>query len=200
MKPLSLALLGLIAAASLGIVSGATVSFSSGMSFTTFQAADGSPLNKGYLHAGYYTGDPVGLNSADLRDNFVPWASFGTDSGAAGFFGNADFPVTPVAGAGGSQIYLVVTDSADPAVASQIAVFTNQTDPDWEYPATDLGFTPSVSMDDIISPASGAIILAGAESTQYGGPSIQLNSVIPEPSSSLLAALGGLGLLARRRR
>jgi hypothetical protein len=200
MKPLQSALLGLITAASLGIASGATVSFSSGMSFTTFQAADGSPLNQGYLHAGYYAGDPVGLNSADLRDNFVPWMTFGSDSGPAGFFGNADFPVEPVAGAAGSQIYLVATDSADPAVASQIAVFTNDTDPDWEYPATDLGFTPSVSMDDIINAVPGAVILAGAESTQYGGPSIQLNTVVPEPSSSLLAALACLGLLVRRQR
>jgi hypothetical protein len=177
----------------------ATVSFSSGGNFTTFEVAAGTPLVDGHLHAGYYATDPSGLTTVDLRDSFQMFASFASNSGPAGFFGVGDFPITAVGGAAGQHIYLVVTDTPDVASANQIAVVTNTTDPDWEFPASDLGFTPGLSMDDIVLSAAGSSILTGVEGTATSGfPVIQLAG-IPEPSTSLLALIGIAGLLRRRR-
>ena len=186
-------------AAAISAAPAATVSFSSGGNFTTFEVAADAALVAGHLHAGYYASDPSGLTTVDLRDSFQMFASFGSNSGAAGFFGVGDFPITAVGGAAGQHIYLAVTDTPVVGDATLIAVFTNTTDPDWEFPATDLGFTPGLSMDDIVLSAAGSSILAGVEGTATSGfPVIQLVG-IPEPSTSLLALIGTAGLLRRRR-
>lgn len=181
--------------------SAATVSFSSGGSFTLFQVASGDPLANGFLHAGYYETSPIGLSSADLQANFNPWASFGSDSGTSGFFGNGNFPTTDVGSAAGRPLYLVVTDTNDVNSATQIAVFTNSSDTNWNFPATELGFAPSVSLDAIIGDAPGSSVLAGAITTSpltMGGPAIQL-AAVPEPSVAILGLLSLCGLLRRCR-
>ena len=191
-----------VLALSCSLASAATVSFSSGGSFTLFQTSSGSPLTNGYLHAGYYTANPIGLSAEDLRDSFSAWATFGNDSGESGFFGNSDFPVTDVGGAAGRPIYLAVTDTEDVSAANQIAVFTNTSDSDWNFPSNDLGFNPSITLDDIIGGADGSSVLAGAITTSNltgTNPAIEL-AAVPEPSVLSLLGMLALGALARRRR
>lgn len=201
MKLSTLATLGSFIVALSSFTSAATVTFSSGGNFTTFKAVGGvgdNPLQNGYLHAGYYTGSTMGLNDSDLRDSFQTWATFGNDSSANGFFSNSDFPATPIGSAGSKSIYLMVTDTPTVALATQMALFTNTTDLDWTYPASEIGETPSVSMGDIVLGAAGASILSGTETTQFGKASIQLVAV-PEPSTALLGLLGLAGILRRKR-
>ena len=136
-----------------------------------------------------------------MRDNFITFATFGDDSGANGFFGNGEFDDTPLGGAAAQDLYLVVTDTAAVGTASEIAVFTNTSDINWTFPASELAFSPSPSLENVVPGTPGALVLAGAEVTSpltEGGPAIQLTAV-PEPSTALLGLLGAFGLLRRRR-
>ncbi len=142
------------------------------------------------------------FGTQDLKDNFTAWATFGDASNASGFFGNGNFPVTDLENAASRRIYLMVTDTIDPSAASQIAVFTNTSDSDWNFPASDLGFTPSVSTDDIVGGATGSSLLAGTITTSpltSGGPAIRL-AAVPEPTTISLTGLLAVSAMLRRRR
>lgn len=200
MRLLSLAAIATMLAVS--SVSAASITFSSGGSFVLFQTTDGNPLDNGRLHAGYFASDPTGLSTADLQSNFVTWATFGDSSNVSGFFGNGAFPDISLGGAAGRDIYLVATNSESVSTASQIAVFTNTSDSEWSFAASDdISFDPSISLDDVVDNTAGASILAGTEVTSplTSGPAIRLTAV-PEPSTFILSILGILSLTIKRRR
>ena len=194
-------ILGLAAASALSVAQGVTVSFSTGSSFTLFQTSSGNELDGGFIHAGYYPTSPIGLGSLDLRDNFITFGTLAGASNASGFFADGSFPDAPLDGAAGQALYLVVTDTATVGAATELAVFTNTEDSDWAFPSSELAFGPGPSVEDITPGTSGALLLAGTETTSTltgGGPAIGL-SAVPEPSTALLGLLGVLGLLRRRR-
>ena len=107
--------------------------------------------------------------------------------------------VTPTAGAAnaidaggvpaGTRLYLMVYNDAVAASATELGIFSADT---WLMPANNLSNLTMNSVDvntdlEVFRGARGSLILAPL-------------TVIPEPSTGIMALLAGLGLIARRRR
>ena len=146
---------------------------------------------------------------ASSFDGFNPTAAgqFALDNYAAGLFqGSVDYDTKTASNTfGGSTIYAVLFKGASLATATEmfIAKLTSTFPTD---PAVGLALTGAGS----ISPSGIASILVGSPSATtndygYGGgalPTYQMALVgaAPEPSRVLLAGLGVMGLVIRRRR
>ena len=204
--------------ATVGLFSGAsayTVSFLNVASAdsTAVPVVDntGAPiaLGSGFVAAGTFASVP---GSIDEVRSFTPFgdgnSAFANNIGVGGFFdGNRSAPIpagttdAPV----GASVYLVMGDGADLASSTDFAVF----DPGLVFGtenAVGAGALDIIIDSDALTPDSlvyGTIItdvdtgigVIFAEGIQLGE-----GAVIPEPSTSLLAALAGLALAARRRR
>jgi hypothetical protein len=166
-------------------------------------------LGSGFVAAGTFASVP---GSIDEVRSFTPFgdgaSAFQNSVGAAGFFDNsrsAPIPQGTTDAPVGASVYLVMGDGADLASSTDFAVFD---------PGLVFGTENAVgagALDIIITSDS-----LTADSLVYGtivpnvdtglglvfDEAIQLGegAVIPEPSTSLLAALAGLALAARRRR
>jgi hypothetical protein len=203
----------------IGLFSGASAYT---VSFLNVAAADntavpvldntGAPiaLGSGYVAAGTFTAVPGSVD--DVRSLFTAFGdgntAFSNSIGVGGFFdGNRSAPIpagttdVPV----GASVFLVIGDGSDLASSTDFAVYD---------PGLVFGTENAVgagALDIIID--SDALT---ADSLVYGtlvqnvdtgigvvfdeGIQIGAGGVIPEPSTSLLAALAGLALAARRRR
>ena len=204
--------------ATVGLFSGAsayTVSFLNVASAdsTAVPVVDntGAPiaLGSGFVAAGTFASVP---GSIDEVRSFTPFgdgnSAFANSIGVGGFFdGNRSAPIpagttdAPV----GASVYLVMGDGADLASSTDFAVF----DPGLVFGtenAVGAGALDIIIDSDALTPDSlvyGTIVtevdtgigVIFAEGIQLGE-----GAVIPEPSTSLLAALAGLALVARRRR
>lgn len=204
--------------ATVGLFSGASAYT---VSFLNVNSADstavpildntGAPiaLGSGFVSAGTFATVP---GSIDEVRSFTPFGdgntAFSNSIGVGGFFdGNRSAPIpagttdAPV----NQSVYLVIGDGADLASSTDFAVFD---------PGLVFGTENAVgagALDIIIDSDS-----LTADSLVYGtivnnvdtgigvifteGIQIGQGVVIPEPSTSLLAALAGLALVARRRR
>ena len=204
--------------ATVGLFSGASAYT---VSFLNIAAADNTAvpvldntgaaigLGSGFVAAGTFASVP---GSIDEVRSFTPFgdgnSAFQNSVGAAGFFDNsrsAPIPQGTTDAPVGASVYLVMGDGADLASSTDFAVFD---------PGLVFGTENAVgagALDILISSDT-----LTADSLVYGtivpnvdtglglvfDEAIQLGegAVIPEPSTSLLAALAGLALAARRRR
>lgn len=202
MKTFFIALSAICCSGITSFVSAATTATYSGGS-AGYAGTDGSELVGGYLHAGYYTVNPVGLNSQDLRDAFQTFDSLTTPTDSTGYIQEGTFSndATPeTAPWGGLRIFLVATDTPAVQDAGQIAVFTNTALDTWAFQSSSIDpLARSLSMDADIIGNGNADILAGSEMSLGGFPTIELVAVIPEPSTVFLSLLGIVGLMRRRR-
>lgn len=204
--------------ATVGLFSGASAYT---VSFLNIAAADNTAvpvldntgaaigLGSGFVAAGTFASVP---GSIDEVRSFTPFgdgnSAFQNSVGAAGFFDNsrsAPIPQGTVDAPVGASVYLVMGDGADLASSTDFAVF----DPGLVFGtenAVGAGALDIVINSDTLTADSlvyGTIVpnidtglgLVFDEAIQLGE-----GAVIPEPSTSLLAALAGLALAARRRR
>ena len=171
----------------------------------------GSPiaLGSGYVAAGTFSALPGGVD--DVKANFIPFGdgdtAFSNGVGVPGFFdgdrsapipqGTADAPV-------GQSVYLVIGDGSTLADSTDFVVF----DPSLIFGTENAvgaggldininsdAVTPeSVLWGTIVTDVDTGLGVTFTEGLQIG------NTVVPEPSTSLLAALAGLAFAARRRR
>ena len=204
--------------ATVGLFSGASAYT---VSFLNIAAADNTAvpvldntgaaigLGSGFVAAGTFASVP---GSIDEVRSFTPFgdgnSAFQNSVGAAGFFDNsrsAPIPQGTVDAPVGASVYLVMGDGADLASSTDFAVF----DPGLVFGtenAVGAGALDIVINSDTLTADSlvyGTIVTN--KDTGLGlvfDEAIQLGegAVIPEPSTSLLAALAGLALAARRRR
>lgn len=205
--------------ATVGLFSGAsayTVSFLNVASAdnTAVPVVDntGAPiaLGSGYVAAGTFTAVPGSAD--DVRSLFAAFGdgntAFSNSIGVGGFFdGNRSAPIpagttdVPV----GASVFLVIGDGSDLASSTDIAVF----DPGLVFGtenAVGAGALDIIIDSDALT-ADSLVYGTIATNVDLGigvtfDEAIQLGegAVIPEPSTSLLAALAGLALAARRRR
>lgn len=204
--------------ATVGLFSGASAYT---VSFLNIAAADNTAvpvldntgtaigLGSGFVAAGTFASVP---GSIDEVRSFTPFgdgnSAFQNSVGAAGFFDNsrsAPIPQGTTDAPVGASVYLVMGDGADLASSTDFAVF----DPGLVFGtenAVGAGALDIVINSDTLTADSlvyGTIVpnvdtglgLVFDEAIQLGE-----GAVIPEPSTSLLAALAGLALAARRRR
>ena len=163
----------------------------------------------GFVAAGTFASVP---GSIDEVRSFTPFgdgaSAFQNSVGAGGFFDNsrsAPIPQGTTDAPVGASVYLVMGDGADLASSTDFAVF----DPGLVFGtenAVGAGALDIIITSDTLTADSlvyGTIVpnvdtglgLVFDEAIQLGE-----GAVIPEPSTSLLAALAGLALVARRRR
>lgn len=171
----------------------------------------GTPIaqGSGYVAAGTFAAAPG--PDADIAVTFTPFgsgsSSFSNGINVDGFFdgsrseaipeGTVDAPV-------GQSIYLVIGDGDGLLTSSNFAVFDPGLVVGTEN-AVGLGALDILLDDSTLTPES---LLMGNLLTNVDtglglvfNEGIQLGGVaVPEPSTSLLAALAGLALVARRRR
>ena len=204
--------------ATVGLFSGASAYT---VSFLNIAAADNTAvpvldntgsaigLGSGFVAAGTFASVP---GSIDEVRSFTPFGDgnsvFQNSVGVDGFFDNsrsAPIPAGTTDAPVGASVYLVMGDGADLASSTDFAVF----DPGLVFGtenAVGAGALDIIIDSDALTPDSlvyGTIItdvntgigVIFAEGIQLGE-----GTVIPEPSTSLLAALAGLALVARRRR
>jgi hypothetical protein len=204
--------------AAVGLFSGASAYT---VSFLNIAAADNTAvpvldntgvaigLGSGFVAAGTFASVP---GSIDEVRSFTPFgdgaSAFQNSVGAAGFFDNsrsAPIPQGTTDAPVGASVYLVMGDGADLASSTDFAVF----DPGLVFGtenAVGAGALDIIIDSDALTPDS---LVYGTIATDVDlgigvifDEAIQLGegAVIPEPSTSLLAALAGLALAARRRR
>ena len=177
---------------------GATISFY--VAENTYVATSaGAPLSSTYTaYLGTYTGsglDPATASFADINADFdiLTSAAF-APGGNVGLLVIADFEFTDAAGFGGEPLYAFFTNGGN-----ENALITG------------FGLIPSDGDDGFVAfinvgNAAGLTYLVGGydpEGANFYGEdagNVVLNNAIPEPSTTLLGALGGLFLLRRRRR
>lgn len=169
----------------------------------------GEPLaaGTGYIAAGYFSTDlTFGDNTmftpqeqAALVSSFVQWGDAGTSgqgaSNVPGFFQfNADGGRVGAADAAlGRSIVVVIGNGSSIAESTELAVFQAASS------FTDDSNTPTPANPAVPVPANALLGFdQGARASNL--PTLSLASVVPEPSSSLLAGLALVGALARRRR
>ena len=169
----------------------------------------GNPVVGGFVGVGTITdpgadfGDLTGAEVAGLFDSFATGA---TENPAGNFLldldmafevtGSANFDSSPLAG---GTIYLVLGNGADLASSTQAGIMTLGSFPSSE---------PTPPNPVIMSNAAASVIFGDYTGTAANGsgitagerPAFALAGLVPEPSSSLLAAFAGLILLARRKR
>ena len=170
----------------------------------------GNPVVGGFVGVGTVGDAPAegfgSLNGAQLADLFDPFATGATENPAGNFLldldmafevtGSANFDSSPLAG---GTIYLVLGNGADLASSSQAGIMTLGSFPSSE---------PTPPNPVIMSNAAASVIFGDYTGTAANGsgitagerPAFSLAPLVPEPSSSLLAAFAGLILLARRKR
>lgn len=189
------------------------------VSLTNFDAADstavpildntGTPVaaNGGFIGAGTFASTPTSVTDAPNLTLFGSGATGLTNGlgGLDGFFFNqfnAPIPEGTTDPPVGERLYVVMGDGASLAESSNFAIFdTGQTF--GTENAVGSGGLDVVLLSSTLTPEA---LIAGTivEDYDYTGvatfdEALQL-APIPEPSTSLLAALAGLGLVARRRR
>ena len=169
----------------------------------------GNPVVGGFVGVGTITNpatDFAGLTGAELAGLFDSFATGATENPAGNFLldldmsfevtGAANFDSSPLAG---GTIYLVLGNGADLASSSQAGIMTLGSFPSSE---------PTPPNPVIMSNAAASVIFGDYTGTASNGsgitaaerPAFALAGLVPEPSSSLLAAFAGLILLARRKR
>jgi hypothetical protein len=169
----------------------------------------GNPVVGGFVGVGTITnpGADFGtLTGAELAGLFDSFATGATEDPAGNFLldlemgftvtGAADFNSSPLAG---GPIYLVLGNGADLASSSQAGIMTLGSFPSAE---------PTPPNAVIMSNATASVLFGDYTGTAVNGsgitagerPAFALAGLVPEPSSSLLAAFAGLILLARRKR
>jgi hypothetical protein len=205
--------------ATVGLFSGAsayTVSFLNVASAdnTAVPVVDntGAPiaLGSGYVAAGTFTAVPGSAD--DVRSLFAAFgdgnSAFSNSIGVGGFFdGNRSAPIpagttdVPV----GASVFLVIGDGSDLASSTDFAVF----DPGLVFGtenavgagALDIIIdSDALTADSLVYGTIATNVDLGIGVTFDEGIQLGEGAVIPEPSTSLLAALAGLALAARRRR
>jgi hypothetical protein len=203
----------------IGLFSGASAYT---VSFLNVAAADntavpvldntGAPiaLGSGYVAAGTFTAVPGSVD--DVRSLFTAFGdgntAFSNSIGVGGFFdGNRSAPIpagttdVPV----GASVFLVIGDGSDLASSTDFAVF----DPGLVFGtenavgagALDIIIdSDALTADSLVYGTIATNVDLGIGVTFDEGIQLGEGAVIPEPSTSLLAALAGLALAARRRR
>ena len=180
----------------------------------------GNPISNAFFAVGSF-GSPtdVSSNVQDFVALFGAFQQFGTtlavtDAGIAGLvnvitpaefnlpiaFGSTDAPV-------GQDIYVVIGNDASLADSTEFAVWRSDSVFDTDDQAGQGGASVSLATgagELIVGNAAGQNELTAGGNTITFADGIQLTdgaaAVIPEPSTSLLGALAGFALLARRRR
>mgnify|MGYP001433698652 FL=1 len=205
--------------ATVGLFSGASAYT---VSFLNVAAADntavpvldntGAPiaLGSGYVAAGTFTAVPGSAD--DIRSLFAAFGdgntAFSNSIGVGGFFdGNRSAPIpagttdVPV----GASVFLVIGDGSDLASSTDFAVY----DPGLVFGtenavgagALDIIIdSDALTADSLVYGTIATNVDLGIGVTFDEGIQLGEGAVIPEPSTSLLAALAGLALAARRRR
>jgi len=205
--------------ATVGLFSGASAYT---VSFLNVAAADntavpvldntGAPiaLGSGYVAAGTFTAVPGSAD--DVRSLFAAFGdgntAFSNSIGVGGFFdGNRSAPIpagttdVPV----GASVFLVIGDGSDLASSTDFAVY----DPGLVFGtenavgagALDIIIdSDALTADSLVYGTIATNVDLGIGVTFDEGIQLGEGAVIPEPSTSLLAALAGLALAARRRR
>lgn len=140
--------------------------------------------------AGLIASNPTVIGSSDL-----------TPAGADGAFSSA---FSNVGGGAGEAIFLVLFNSANLADATLFGLIdTGETlDMDGALPDSNNFILAAGAGTPVIGAHNATTVTAdwtNAVGASVSGPQFQL-AAIPEPSSSLLAGLAGLGLLIRRKR
>jgi hypothetical protein len=203
----------------IGLFSGASAYT---VSFLNVAAADntavpvldntGAPiaLGSGYVAAGTFTAVPGSVD--DVRSLFTAFGdgntAFSNSIGVGGFFdGNRSAPIpagttdVPV----GASVFLVIGDGSDLASSTDFAVY----DPGLVFGtenavgagALDIIIdSDALTADSLVYGTIATNVDLGIGVTFDEGIQLGEGAVIPEPSTSLLAALAGLALAARRRR
>lgn len=89
---------------------------------------------------------------------------------------------------GGTRLYMLVYDGVDKSTTNQVGIFSADT---WLAPS-----------DNLVNPTLNTVDVGPSEIFLGSVGSLRLAplTVIPEPSTSLMALLAGMGLIARRRR
>lgn len=87
----------------------------------------------------------------------------------------------------GTRIFMLIYNNADPNLATEFGVFSADT---WLMPSDNLS-NPTFTTVDVNSTTE---VFKGSLG------SLVLSAFVPEPSTSMMALLAGLGLVARRRR
>jgi hypothetical protein len=172
---------------------GATISFY--VAENTYVATSaGAPLSSTYTaYIGTYTGSGLDPATATFADIFADFdirgtATFATGLFPAGLLGVENFeytvgePIYAFFTNGGNENALITGFSVSPNGDDNFAAYINVGN------AADLTYLV------------GGYDPEGADLYVPGAGNVVLNNAIPEPSTTLLGALGGLFLLRRRRR
>jgi hypothetical protein len=166
-------------------------------------------LGSGYVAAGTFSALPAGIE--DVKANFSAFgdgtSDFSNGLGAPGFFNktrSASIPLGTATAPVGENVYIVIGDGSTLADSSDFVVFNPNLVFGTENAVGAGGLDININ-SDAVTPESvlwGTIVTdvdTGLGVTFTEGLQIGVIT-IPEPSTSLLAALAGLAFAARRRR
>ena len=178
-----------------------------------FGLDNSTPLPTGtIIEFGYFAGGvPAALGSSvtwtqidALRAGFTKWGTnVINNSSVAGratnIIQNTLFGGTPPT----NQIAIWVWNTANTGTASYVGVYTA---PTWLFPVADSGAGSSATIalaTNLLNNPSGLLAIAGSfdpVSDPFRQALLAEIVIIPEPSTAILGLVGGLGIMARRRK
>jgi hypothetical protein len=203
MKNFYLALLSILVLNCAASAASHSITNLSNPTFTAILDTSGTAITSGVVVLGSYTSEPVSANN--ILTNFIQAGTgsigfFG--SGAPGYFtGNIN---SNNLGVGeplvGMTVYALIGNGATIATSTQVAVWKSITNPSGNIFVAD---NPTGGPSDVaVFASTGSLIIGNVQANFDGGLGPQNAfrlEAIPEPSTLLLASLGVLGLLRRRR-
>ena len=167
-------------------------------SSSALRSGDLALIQSLFIPLGTNASPNLGASGGAITVGATAGRATGTIPGIAGTNTAVDGPVSSTTLVQGTRLFLLVYNASEFALFSDLAL--------WKAPKDDpaipggASLTLAANLINLDVASSGLELFQGTYSTVGTANFLALAPIVPEPSTSLMALIAGMGLIARRRR